>query len=180
MTDENMELFEELTHDRMEEVMRLDADNEAGKIAFNEVATLLRIGNETRELDAKIEHDKRTDELKRIELEIKIELDRRSAALREEEFHSREEVAAREAELRKLELEAAARETELKLAQERRMFWLKVFEIGSAVVLGAFVMPKIKLKNNIELAQTFAAIEKEDYFNGTPYKSLSKGVFRFD
>ena len=169
MTEENMELFEELTHDRMEEVMRLEADNEAGKIAFNEVATLLRIGNETRELDAKIEHDKRTDELKKAELEAKIEQDKRADKIKKAELESK-----------KAELDAAAKEAELKLAQERRMFWLKVFEIGSAVVLGAFVMPKIKLKNNIELAQTFAAIEKEDYFNGTPYKSLSKGVFRFD
>ena len=169
MTEENMELLEELTHDRMEEVMRLEADNEAGKIAFNEVATLLRIGNETRELDAKIEHDKRTDELKKAELEAKIEQDKRA-----------DEIKKAELESKKAELDAAAKEAELKLAQERRMFWLKVFEIGSAVVLGAFVMPKIKLKNNIELAQTFAAIEKEDYFNGTPYKSLSKGVFRYD
>ena len=169
MTGENMELFEELTHDRMEEVMRLEADNEAGKIAFNEVATLLRIGNETRELDAKIEHDKRTDELKRIELEAKIEQDKRTDELKKADLDAQ-----------KADREAAAKELELKIAQERRMFWLKVFEIGSAVVIGTYVMPKIKLKNNIELAQVFSAIEKEDYFNGTPYKSLSKGVFRFD
>lgn len=150
MTVENKELFEELTHDRMEEVMRLEADNEAGKIAFNEVAALLkqhadfaRIENETRELEAKIEQDKLN------------------------------------AELKKAELEAAAKESELKIAQERKAFWLKVIEIGSAVGIGVFVMPKIKLRNNIQLAQTFAALEKEDYYNGTPYKSL-KGLFRFD
>ena len=150
MTEENKKLLEELTHDRMEEVMRLEADNEAGKIAFNEVVSLLkqhsdfaRIENETRELEAKIEQDKRA------------------------------------AELKKAELEAAAKESELKIAQERKTFWLKVIEIGSAVGIGVFVMPKIKLRNNIQLAQTFAALEKEDYYNGTPYKSL-KGLFRFD
>ena len=150
MTEENKKLLEELTHDRMEEVMRLEADNEAGKIAFNEVVSLLkqhsdfaRIENETRELEAKIEQDKRT------------------------------------AELKKAELEAAAKESELKIVQERRTFWLKVLEIGSAVGIGVFVMPKIKLRNNIQLAQTFAALEKEDYYNGTPYKSL-KALFRFD
>lgn len=150
MTEENKKLLEELTHDRMEEVMRLEADNEAGKVAFNEVVSLLkqhsdfaRIENETRELEAKIEQDKRTVELK------------------------------------KAELEAATKESELKIAQERRSFWLKVIEIGSAVAIGTFVMPKIKLRNNIQLAQTFAALEKEDYYNGTPYKSL-KGLFRFE
>lgn len=150
MTEENKKLLEELTHDRMEEVMRLDADNEAGKIAFNEVVSLLkqhsdfaRIENETRELEAKIEQDKLN------------------------------------AELKKAELEAATKESELKIAQERKEFWLKVLEIGSAVGIGVFVMPKIKLRNNIQLAQTFAALEKEDYYNGTPYKSL-KGLFRFD
>ena len=150
MTDENKKLLEELTQDRMEEAMRLEADNEAGKIAFNEVVSLLkqhsdfaRIENETRELEAKIEQDKLTVELK------------------------------------KAELEAAAKESELKIAQERKAFWLKVIEIGSAVGIGVFVMPKIKLRNNIQLAQTFAALEKEDYYNGTPYKSL-KGLFRFD
>lgn len=150
MTEENKKLLEELTHDRMEEVMRLEADNEAGKIAFNEVVSLLkqhsdfaRIENETRELEAKIEQDKLTVELK------------------------------------KAELEAAAKESELKIAQERKSFWLKVIEIGSAVGIGVFVMPKIKLRNNIQLAQTFAALEKEDYYNGTAYKSL-KGLFRFD
>ena len=150
MTEDNKKLLEELTHDRMEEVMRLEADNEAGKIAFNEVVALLkqhsdfaRIENETRELEAKIEQDKRT------------------------------------AELKKAELEAAAKESELKIVQERRSFWLKVLEIGSAVGIGVFVMPKIKLRNNIQLAQTFAALEKEDYYNGTPYKSL-KALFRFD
>lgn len=150
MTEENKKLLEELTHDRMEEVMRLEADNEAGKIAFNEVVALLkqhsdfaRIENETRELEAKIEQDKLT------------------------------------AELKKAELEAAAKDSELKIAQERKSFWLKVLEIGSAVGIGVFVMPKIKLRNNIQLAQTFAALEKEDYYNGTPYKSL-KGLFRFE
>lgn len=150
MTEENKKLLEELTHDRMEEVMRLEADNEAGKIAFNEVVSLLkqhsdlaRIENETRELEAKIEQDKLTVELK------------------------------------KAELEAAAKESELKIAQERKSFWLKVFEVGVTVGFGAFVIPKIKLRNNIELAKTFAALEKEDYYNGTPYKSL-KGLFRFD
>ena len=150
MTEENKKLLEELTQDRMEEAMRLEADNEAGKIAFNEVVSLLkqhsdfaRIENETRELEAKIEQDKLTVELK------------------------------------KAELEAAAKESELKIAQERKAFWLKVIEIGSAVGIGVFVMPKIKLRNNIQLAQTFAALEKEDYYNGTPYKSL-KGLFRFD
>ena len=150
MTDENKKLLEELTHDRMEEVMRLEADNEAGKIAFNEVVSLLkqhsdfaRIENETRELEAKIEQDKLN------------------------------------ATLKKAELEAAAKESELKIAQERKAFWLKVLEIGSAVGIGVFVMPKIKLRNNIQLAQTFAALEKEDYYNGTPYKSL-KGLFRFE
>lgn len=150
MTEENKKLLEELTHDRMEEVMRLEADNEAGKIAFNEVVSLLkqhsdfaRIENETRELEAKIEQDKLT------------------------------------AELKKAELEAAAKDSELKIAQERKTFWLKVLEIGAAVGIGTFVMPKIKLRNNIQLAQTFAALEKEDYYNGTPYKSL-KGLFRFD
>ena len=150
MTEENKKLLEELTHDRMEEVMRLEADNEAGKIAFNEVVSLLkqhsdfaRIENETRELEAKIEQDKLNVELK------------------------------------KAELEAAAKESELKIAQERKTFWLKVLEIGSAVGIGVFVMPKIKLRNNIQLAQTFAALEKEDYYNGTPYKSL-KGLFRFE
>ena len=150
MTEENKKLLEELTHDRMEEVMRLEADNEAGKIAFNEVVSLLkqhsdfaRIENETRELEAKIEQDKLT------------------------------------AELKKAELEAAAKESELKIAQERKSFWLKVIEIGSAVGIGVFVMPKIKLRNNIQLAQTFAALEKEDYYNGTPYKCL-KGLFKFD
>lgn len=150
MTEDNKKLLEELTQDRMEEAMRLEADNEAGKIAFNEVVALLkqhsdfaRIENETRELEAKIEQDKLT------------------------------------AELKKAELEAAAKESELKIAQERKTFWLKVIEIGSAVGIGVFVMPKIKLRNNIQLAQTFAALEKEDYYNGTPYKSL-KGLFRFD
>lgn len=150
MTEENKKLLEELTHDRMEEVIRLEADNEAGKIAFNEVVSLLkqhsdfaRIENETRELEAKIEQDKLN------------------------------------AELKKAELEAAAKESELKIAQERKTFWLKVLEIGSAVGIGVFVMPKIKLRNNIQLAQTFAALEKEDYYNGTPYKSL-KGLFRFE
>lgn len=150
MTDENKKLLEELTQDRMEEVKRLEADNEAGKIAFNEVVALLkqhsdfaRIENETRELEAKIEQDRLN------------------------------------AELKKAELEAATRESELKIAQERRSFWLKVIEIGSAVGVGVFVMPKIKLRNNIQLAQTFAALEKEDYYNGTAYKSL-KGLFRFD
>lgn len=150
MTEENKKLLEELTHDRMEEVMRLEADNEAGKIAFNEVVSLLkqhsdfaRIENETREMEAKIEQDKLNVELK------------------------------------KAELEAAAKESELKIAQERKTFWLKVLEIGSAVGIGVFVMPKIKLRNNIQLAQTFAALEKEDYYNGTPYKSL-KGLFRFE
>lgn len=169
MTEENKELLEELKHDRMEEVMRLEADNEAGKIAFNEVTTLVRLDNETRELDAKIEHDKRTDELKKAELDAQIERDKRA-----------DEIKKAELETRKAELDAATKEAELKLAQERRMFWLKVFEVGTAVVIGTYVMPKIKLKNNIELAQVFSAIEKEDYFNGTPYKSLSKGVFRFD
>ena len=162
MTEETKELLEELTRDRMEEAMRLEADNEAGKIAFDEAARLLKLANET------------------LKLEVEIELDRRAAALREEEFHSREEKEALAAEIRKLELEQAARDAELKIALERRTFWLKAFEIGAAVVLGAFVMPKIKLKNNIELAQVFSALEKEDYYNGTPYKSLSKGVFRFD
>lgn len=150
MTEDNKKLLEELTHDRMEEVMRLEADNEAGKIAFNEVVALLkqhsdfaRIENETRELEAKIEQDK-------LNADIKI-----------------------------AELEAAAKDSELKIAQERKTFWLKVLEIGSAVGFGVFVMPKIKLRNNIQLAQTFAALEKEDYYNGTPYKSL-KGLFRFD
>ena len=150
MTEDNKKLLEELTHDRMEEVMRLEADNEAGKIAFNEVVALLkqhsdfaRIENETRELEAKIEQDK-------LNAEIKI-----------------------------AELEAATKDSELKIAQERKTFWLKVLEIGSAVGIGVFVMPKIKLRNNIQLAQTFAALEKEDYYNGTPYKSL-KGLFRFD
>ena len=150
MTEGNRELLEKLTHNRMEEVMRLEADNEAGKIAFNEVVSLLkqhsdfaRIENETRELEAKIEQDKLTVELK------------------------------------KAELEAAAKESELKIAQERKSFWLKVIEIGSAVGIGVFVMPKIKLRTNIQLAQTFAALEKEDYYNGTAYKSL-KGLFRFD
>ena len=168
MTEENKELLEELTHDRMEEVMRLEADNEAGKIAFNEVATLLkqhsefaRIENETRELEAKIEQDRLTAEFKKAELAAKIEQDRLTA------------------ELKKAELEAAVKESELKIAQERKSFWLKVIEIGSAVGIGVFVMPKIKLRNNIQLAQTFAALEKEDYYNGTPYKSL-KGLFRFD
>ena len=139
MTEDNKKLLEELTHDRMEEVMRLEADNEAGKIAFNEVVSLLkqhsdfaRIENETRELEAKIEQDKLN------------------------------------AELKKAELEAAAKDSELKIAQERKTFWLKVLEIGSAVGIGVFVMPKIKLRNNIQLAQTFAALEKEDYYNGTP------------
>lgn len=150
MTEENKKLLEELTRDRMEEVMRLEADNEAGKIAFNEVVSLLkqhsdfaRIENETRELEAKIEQDKLTVELK------------------------------------KAELEAVAKESELKIAQERKSFWLKALEIGATVGFGVFVMPKIKLRNNIQLAQTFAALEKEDYYNGTPYKSL-KGLFRFD
>ena len=161
MTEENKNLLEELTQDRMEEVKRLEADNEAGKIAFNEVVALLkqhsdfaRIENETRELEAKIEQDRR-------ELEAKIEQDRLNA------------------ELKKAELEAAVKESELKIAQERKSFWLKVIEIGSAVGIGVFVMPKIKLRNNIQLAQTFAALEKEDYYNGTAYKSL-KGLFRFD
>lgn len=150
MTEENKKLLEELTQDRMEEAMRLEADNEAGKIAFNEVVSLLkqhsdfaRIENETRELEAKIEQDRLTVELK------------------------------------KAELEAAVKESELKIAQERKSFWLKVLEIGATVGIGVFVMPKIKLRNNIQLAQTFAALEKEDYYNGTPYKSL-KGLFRFD
>ena len=150
MTEENKKLLEELTYDRMEEVMRLEADNEAGKIAFSEVVSLLkqhsdfaRIENETRELEAKIEQDKLTVELK------------------------------------KAELEAAAKDSEFKIAQERKSFWLKVLEIGATVGIGVFVMPKIKLRNNIQLAQTFAALEKEDYYNGTPYKSL-KGLFRFD
>ena len=42
MTEENKKLLEELTQDRIEEVMRLEADNEAGKIAFNELASLLK------------------------------------------------------------------------------------------------------------------------------------------
>lgn len=136
MTEENKKLLEELTHDRMEEVMRLEADNEAGKIAFNEVVSLLKQHSEF----ARIENDTR-----------KLEA----------------------------ELEAAAKESELKIAQERKSFWLKVIEIGATVGVGVFVMPKIKLRNNIQLAQTFAALEKEDYYNGTAYKSL-KGLFRFD
>ena len=151
MTEGNRELLEKLTRNRMEEVMRLEADNETGKIAFNEVVALLkqhsdfaRIENETRELEAKIEQDKLT------------------------------------AELKKAELEAAAKESELKIVQERKSFLLKLLEIGITVGIGTFVVPKIKLRNNIQLAQTFAALEKEDYYNGTPYKSLSKGVFRFD
>ena len=104
MTEGNRELLEKLTRNRMEEVMRLEADNETGKIAFNEVVALLkqhsdfaRIENETRELEAKIEQDKLT------------------------------------AELKKAELEAAAKESELKIVQERKSFWLKMFEIGIAV-----------------------------------------------
>lgn len=150
MTDENKKLLEELTQDRMEEVMRLDADNEAGKIAFNEVVSLLKQHSDF----ARIEIEAR-------ELEAKIKQDELSA------------------ELKKAELEAAAKESELKIAQERKSFWLKVIEIGATVGIGVFVMPKIKLRNNIQLAQTFAALEKEDYYNGTAYKSL-KGLFRFD
>ena len=162
MTEENKELLEELKHDRMEEVMRLEADNEAGKIAFNEVVTLLKIDNETRKLDADIELEKAKLDAAAKEAERKNEQDKRAA------------------ELEKAKLEAAVKEAELKIAQERRMFWLKVFEIGTAVVIGTFVMPKIKKRDNIEMAHVFTALEKEDYYNGTPYKSLSRNVFTFN
>lgn len=150
MTEENKKLLEELTQDRMEEVMRLEADNEAGKIAFNEVVSLLkhhtevaRIENEARSIEAKIEQDK---------------LD---------------------AELKKAEFEASSKEVELKLAHERRVLFTDVMKWGVALAVTTLVVPAIKLRNNINLAQTFAALEKEDYYNGTPYKSL-KGLFRFE
>lgn len=150
MTEENKKLLEELTQDRMEEVMRLEADNEEGKVVFNEVVSLLkhhtevaRIENETRSIEAKIEQDK---------------LD---------------------AELKKAEFEASSKEAELKLAHEKRALLTDVMKWGIALVVTTLVVPAIKLRNNINLAQTFAALEKEDYYNGTPYKSL-KGLFRFE
>ena len=150
MTEENKNLLEELTQDRMEEVMRLDADNESSKIAFNEVVALLKHHTEV----AKIENDAR-------ELDARIEQDKLNA------------------ELKKVELEAATKEAELKIAQERRVLISDIMKWGIALVATTFIVPAIKQRNNINLAQTFAALEKEDYYNGTPYKSL-KGLFRFD
>lgn len=74
--------------------------------------------------------------------------------------------------------EASVQESKAKVAAEKRTMVVDVAKWAVGLTVATYAAPKIQNFFNKDLAQTFAALEKEDFYNMTPYKSL-KGLFRF-
>lgn len=77
-------------------------------------------------------------------------------------------------EIKLEELEAAREEQELEARSKRKEFWIRVAEVGGALLLA----PVIDYACKKSFAKLVCAFEDENYFRKTPGKSLS-GLFRF-